>query len=211
MDVHGDHQARRAAGGIRPQKIQSAIWKAAQAVDGTDEALSERLTDEVIRLAELRYAGGTPDVEGVQDIVEKVLIEAGHARTAKAYILYREKRRGTRDINALIGATIDMFGDYLNDKDWQIKENSNMQKSVNGLNNYVREAFTKKYWLYEVYPLDVCRAHESGACTSMTSAFSARTARAGTCASCCWRALAAWRARWNPGPPSTCARSSGSW
>ena len=138
------------------KKIQSAIWKAAQAVDGTDEALSERLTDEVIRLAELRYAGGTPDVEGVQDIVEKVLIEAGHARTAKAYILYREKRRGTRDINALIGATIDMFGDYLNDKDWQIKENSNMQKSVNGLNNYVREAFTKKYWLYEVYPLDVC-------------------------------------------------------
>lgn len=144
------------------KKIQSAIWKAAQAVNGTDEALSERLTDEVIRLAELRYEGRTPDVEGVQDIVEKVLIEAGHARTAKAYILYREKRRGTREINALIGATIDMFGDYLNDKDWQIKENSNMQKSVNGLNNYVREAFTKKYWLYEVYPLDVCKAHESG-------------------------------------------------
>ena len=135
------------------KKIQSAIWKAAQAVDGTDEALSERLTDEVIRLAEPALCRRHADVEGVQDIVEKVLIEAGHARTAKAYILYREKRRGTRDINALIGATIDMFGDYLNDKDWQIKENSNMQKSVNGLNNYVREAFTKKYWLYEVYPL----------------------------------------------------------
>ena len=79
-------------------KIKSAIWKAAQAVNGTNEELSERLTDEVIRLTELKYADRVPDVEGVQDIVEKVLIEAGHARTAKAYILYREKRRGTRDI-----------------------------------------------------------------------------------------------------------------
>ncbi|MEA4939750.1 MAG: ribonucleoside triphosphate reductase [Christensenella sp.] len=143
-------------------KIKNAIWKAAQAVNGTDEALSERLTDEVIRLAEIRYNGGTPDVEGIQDLVEKVLIEAGHAKTAKAYILYREKRRGTREINALIGATIDMFSDYLNDRDWGVKENANMQRSVNGLNNYIREAFTKKYWLYEVYPIDVCKAHESG-------------------------------------------------
>jgi len=143
-------------------KIKNAIWKAAQAVNGTDEALSERLTDEVIRLAEIRYKGGTPDVEGIQDLVEKVLIEAGHAKTAKAYILYREKRRGTREINALIGATIDMFSDYLNDRDWGVKENANMQRSVNGLNNYIREAFTKKYWLYEVYPIDVCKAHESG-------------------------------------------------
>ena len=143
-------------------KIKNAIWKAAQAVNGTDEARSEQLTDEVVRLAEKRYGDTTPDVEGIQDIVEKVLIEAGHAKTAKAYILYREKRRGTREINALIGATIDMFGDYLNDRDWGVKENANMQRSVNGLNNYVREAFTKKYWLYEVYPIDVCKAHESG-------------------------------------------------
>ena len=108
------------------------------------------------------YGDKTPDVEGIQDLVEKVLIEAGHAKTAKAYILYREKRRGTREINALIGATIDMFGDYLNDRDWGVKENANMQRSVNGLNNYVREAFTKKYWLYEIYPIDVCKVHESG-------------------------------------------------
>ncbi len=144
-------------------KIKNAIWKAAQAVNGTDENLSERLADEVVLLAERRYGDSIPDVEGIQDLVEKVLIEAGHAKTAKAYILYREKRRGTREINALIGATIDMFGDYLNDRDWGVKENANMQRSVNGLNNYVREAFTKKYWLYEVYPIDVCKAHESGA------------------------------------------------
>jgi len=51
------------------------------------------------------------------------------------------------------GATINMFSDYLGDRDWHIKENANTQKSVNGLNNYVREVFTKKYWLYEFIPL----------------------------------------------------------
>ena len=48
----------------------------------------------------------------------------------RAYILYREKRRAARESNALIGATIDMFSDYLDDKDWQIKENANTQKSI---------------------------------------------------------------------------------
>ena len=144
------------------EKIKVAIWKAAQAVNGTNEAMADELADEVVRIANERYTESIPDIEAIQDIVEKVLIEAGHARTAKAYILYREKRRGTREINALIGATIDMFGDYLKDKDWGIKENANMQKSVNGLNNYVREAFTKKYWLYEIYPENIRKAHESG-------------------------------------------------
>ena len=143
-------------------KIQAAIFKAAVAVGGTDEDLSGRLTDEVVRILNVRFDGATPDIESVQDVVEKVLIEAGHAKTAKAYILYREKRRGAREINALIGATIGMFDDYLDDKDWGIKENANMQKSVNGLNNYVREAFTKKYWLHEVYPDDIRKAHEHG-------------------------------------------------
>ena len=143
-------------------KITKAIFKAAIACGGEDEELAGALTDEVIALAEKKYGDKIPDVEGIQDIVEKVLIENGHARTAKAFILYREKRRSAREINALIGATIDMFGDYLGDKDWGIKENANMQKSVNGLNNYVRETFTKKYWLHEVYPDDVRQAHENG-------------------------------------------------
>lgn len=158
-------QIRKRDGRIEPFekiKITKAIFKAAIACGGEDEELAGALADQVVALAEEKYGDRIPDVEGIQDIVEKVLIENGHARTAKAYILYREKRRGAREINALIGATIDMFGDYLGDKDWGIKENANMQKSVNGLNNYVREAFTKKYWLHEIYPDDVRKAHESG-------------------------------------------------
>lgn len=143
-------------------KIQKAIFKAAVACGGDDEELAGKLTDEVMELLEEKYGNKTPDVEGVQDMVERVLIKNGHAKTAKAFILYREKRRGAREINALIGATIDMFGSYLGDSAWEIKENANMQKSVNGLNNYVRETFTKKYWLHEIYPDDVREAHESG-------------------------------------------------
>jgi len=147
-----------------PEKITSAIFKAAVACGGNDFDTARKLSDEVIKLAEEKYSNQIPEVEQIQDLVEYVLIENGHAQTAKAYILYREKRKNARELNALIGATINMFSDYLGGRDWQIHENANTQKSVNGLNNYVREAFTKQYWLHEIYPEEVRRAHESGDC-----------------------------------------------
>ena len=124
--------------------------------------LAQKLSDLVVENANQNIAGDVADVEEIQDIVEKVLIKNGHARTAKAFILYREKRRAARESNALIGATIDMFSDYLDDKDWQIQENANTQKSINGMNNYVRETFTKQYWLHEIYPEEVRQAHTDG-------------------------------------------------
>lgn len=149
---------------FQQEKITRAIYKAAVACGGKDFDRAERLCQEVVALTEERFQDKVPDVESVQDIVEKVLIENGHAKTAKAYILYREKRKSAREVNALIGATIEMFSDYLNDKDWHVQENANTQKSVNGLNNYVRETFTKKYWLHEIYPEEVRNAHENGDC-----------------------------------------------
>jgi len=145
-----------------PEKITVAIFKAATACGGSDYKLAEKLCGTVVGLVERQFGGRVPDVESIQDLVERTLIKEGHARTAKAYILYREKRAGARNMNALIGATIEMFSDYLGDRDWRIRENANTQKSINGLNNYVREFFTKNYWLHEVYPADVREAHESG-------------------------------------------------
>lgn len=158
-------QIRKRNGSVekfRPEKITWAIFKAATAVGGNDWERAEWLSNQVIDIASLRFKDGIADVEAVQDIVEKVLIENGHAKTAKAYILYREKRKSARESNALIGATIHMFSDYLQDKDWQIQENANTQRSINGLNNYVREIFTKQYWLHEIYPAEVRDAHLSG-------------------------------------------------
>ena len=147
---------------FRQEKITWAIFKAARACGGEDFDLAARLSDQVVALILEQHPDRVPEVEEVQDLVERALIKNGHARTAKAYILYREKRTGARDLNALIGATIDMFGQYLDGRDWEIQENANTQRSVNGLNNYVREFFTKKYWLHEVYPTDVREVHESG-------------------------------------------------
>lgn len=147
---------------FKKEKIVLAIFKAATSVSGNDFSTSERLAEEVVAIANKKYPEGIADVESIQDIVEKVLIKNGHAKTAKAYILYREKRRSSRESNALIGATINMFTEYLNDRDWKINENANTQKSINGLNNYVREAFTKNYWLHEIYTDDIRNAHISG-------------------------------------------------
>ncbi len=147
---------------FRKEKIIFAIFKAASAVGGDDFTLAEKLADKVLSMAEQKYPDGMAEVEGIQDLVEKILIEEGHAKTAKAYILYREKRRSARESNALIGATINMFSEYLDDRDWQINENANTQKSINGLNNYVREAFTQNYWLHEIYPDEIRNAHLSG-------------------------------------------------
>jgi ribonucleoside-triphosphate reductase len=143
------------------EKIAWALYKAAEAVGGSDFDLAHRLSEQVVRLVP-KEADGTAFVEDIQDTAEKVLIENGHAKTAKAFILYREKRRSARESNALIGATIQMFSDYLDDKDWQIQENANTQKSINGMNNYVRETFTKQYWLHEIYPNEVAQAHIDG-------------------------------------------------
>lgn len=147
---------------FQKEKITWAIFKAVTAVGGDDFDTAQKISDDVVDLANLQLKTDTADVEQIQDLVEKVLIEGGHAKTAKAYILYREKRRAARESNALIGATIDMFSDYLDDKDWQIKENANTQKSINGMNNYVRETFTKQYWLHEIYPQEIRQAHTGG-------------------------------------------------
>ncbi|MDR1354127.1 MAG: ribonucleoside triphosphate reductase [Oscillospiraceae bacterium] len=143
-------------------KITLAIFKAASNVGGDDWDRADELSEQVMQMADAAYPSGVADVEGIQDIVEKVLIENGHAKTAKAYILYREKRRTLRESNALIDATVKMFSEYIEDESWKIKENSNTQKSINGMNNYIREAFTRQYWLNEIYPQDVRDAHMAG-------------------------------------------------
>jgi uridine kinase len=80
------------------EKIVTAIYKSAAAVGGHDRALSEKLADEIVEILSHAYPPpDMPTVEDIQDVAEKVLIENGHARTAKSYILYREYRRRERE------------------------------------------------------------------------------------------------------------------
>ncbi len=84
-----------------PQRITNAIYRAAVAVGGRDKRTAEALTEKVCRLLEAQTpAGEIPTVEQIQDLVEKVLIEEGHAKVAKAYILYRAERAKLREQRA---------------------------------------------------------------------------------------------------------------
>ncbi len=81
-----------------PQRITNAIYRAAVAVGGRDKQTAEKLTEYVIRVLETQTPDGeVPTVEQIQDAVEKVLIEEGHARVSKAYILYRAERARLRE------------------------------------------------------------------------------------------------------------------
>jgi len=79
------------------ERITNAIYRAAVAVGGRDRSIAEGLTHQVVEILENTVPSGRiPTVEEIQDIVEKVLIENGHARTAKAYILYRDEQSRRR-------------------------------------------------------------------------------------------------------------------
>lgn len=79
-------------------KIADAIFKAAKAVGGEDRFLAEELAKAVTFFLRRKLGETIPDIEEIQDAVEKVLMETGHAKTAKAYILYRDKRTRQREM-----------------------------------------------------------------------------------------------------------------
>ena len=143
-------------------KIANAIWAAVQAVGGKDQERSRLLGEEVVKLLRRKYAGGgIPSVEHVQDLVEKVLIENGHAKTAKAYILYREQHKNIREVSRLL-RDISIVDDYLEEQDWRVRENSNMTFSLQGLNVHITQKVIANYWLNSIYPSEVREAHLNG-------------------------------------------------
>ncbi len=144
------------------EKITKAIWAAAQSVGGKDRTIAEKLTKDVVRVLERKYDdGGIPGVEHIQDMVEKVLIENGHAKTAKAYILYREQHKNLREVTKLL-RDITIVDDYIEELDWRVRENSNMTYSLQGLNVHITSKVISNYWLNSVYPKEIRDAHING-------------------------------------------------
>jgi len=143
-------------------KITEAVWKAAQAVGGTDRQLSEKLSKEVVKLLNKKYSNKTPTVENVQDMVEKVLVENGHYITAKAYILYREEHKQLRDVKSLLLNVADIVDNYAKQVDWRAKENANIGYSYSGMLWHGVGAIMAYYALNKVYPSEISQAHTSG-------------------------------------------------
>lgn len=143
-------------------KIEGAIWKAVQAVGGKDRERAKELAGLIVeKLDRIHGELGIAEVEDVQDLVEKILIEEGHAKVAKAYILYRKSRSELRNVKGLFD-TIEAVEDYLGLNDWMVKENSNMAYSLQGLNNYISRKIISNYWMRRVYPEAIRKAHENG-------------------------------------------------
>jgi len=126
-------------------QITEAIWKAAQAVGGEDQGMAQTVTKEVIETLEQTFEKSHyPTVEQVQDLVEKILIEKGHAKTAKAYILYRHKRTEKRRLQEkLIGSPtkipLSLEGLKAFEKEFHETPEEIFQKTAHSLSNNKKE------------------------------------------------------------------------
>lgn len=141
-------------------KITAAVIKAGKATGEFKEKEAKKLTLKVLTLAHELRLGPLPEVEEIQDIVERVLLDSPFYKTAKSYIIYREQHSQIR--NLVTKANVDLVDHYIQQLDWKIKENSNMCYSLQGLNNYISSDVTSEYWLNRIYPPEIRSAHKNG-------------------------------------------------
>ena len=104
---------------------------------------------------------GLIDVEDIQDCVESVLVQAGYAEVAKAYILYRRQREKMRQMKSTILDYKETVDNYVKINDWRVKENSTVTYSVGGLILSNSGAITANYWLSEIYDDEISNAHRN--------------------------------------------------
>ncbi len=144
-------------------KITEAVYKAFKEVGEGSLAKAEIVSGKVARmLSKNAKPGYIPNIEEVQDMVERILMVLDFDETAKAYILYRDKRRKIRDTEASLEEAVELVDQYLGELDWQVKENSNMAYSLQGLNNYISSIVSSKYWMERIYSKKIKRSHEEG-------------------------------------------------
>ncbi|MBW1805347.1 MAG: ribonucleoside triphosphate reductase, partial [Deltaproteobacteria bacterium] len=141
-------------------KITAAVTKAGKVTGEFGEREARKLTLRILTLARELRLGPSPEVEEIQDIVERVLLDSPYFKSAKSYIIYREQHAQIRAISTK--ANVDLVDHYIEKMDWKIKENSNMCFSLQGLNNYISSDITSEYWLNSIYPPELRRAHKSG-------------------------------------------------
>jgi ribonucleoside-triphosphate reductase len=151
-------------------KIKDAIAKAFVAVNKkTEQAFFEKRAEAVTVLVEQKIEGlmedrhpnSIPAIEEIQDLVEDALIEGQEAAVAKAYILYRARHEAMRDAKKLM-LDIDVTMDgYLNQSDWRVNENANVNYSLGGLILHNSGTITANYWLKNIYTPEIAEAHRN--------------------------------------------------
>ena len=161
------YQVRKRNGQI----IEFKLSKISQAIKGAFTELNKPYTDDVIDMLSLKVTAdfmnkindGIVSVEDIQDSAETVLIQAGYADVAKAYILYRKRHENARKAMETFLDYKSVVDNYLKIADWRVKENSTVTYSVGGLILSNSGAITANYWLSEVYDEEIAEAHRTGA------------------------------------------------
>ena len=139
-------------------KIVAAINAAAQATGEFDTHTSNALAIEVIEVLQHRHGGGL-SVEQIQDVVEQVLITAGHLDTARAYIGYRSQHTRLREDRRTLIDVVASVDEYLMRTDWRVNANANQGYSLGGLILNTSGKLIANYWLNRVYPPEIADAH----------------------------------------------------
>ena len=144
-------------------KISAAITQAFEAQNKQyHPSVIDLLALKVTSDFETKIVDGKVAVEDIQDSVESVLIQAGYADVAKAYILYRRQREKLRNMKSTILDYKELVDSYVKVTDWRVKENSTVTYSVGGLILSNSGAITANYWLSEIYDDEIAKAHKSG-------------------------------------------------
>lgn len=145
------------------KKIENAVAKAFVAtgeVEARDVSAMSRAITLMVVTGLRETAEEIPTVEEIQDKVEEALMKCDYAKTAKAYILYRNQHQKARNTkNTLLDYKKLVNGYIGEEKDWRVKENSTVTLSVGGLILSNSGAITANYWLSEVYDEDIAEAH----------------------------------------------------
>jgi ribonucleoside-triphosphate reductase len=141
------------------KKIYEAIKKAVDVTKELSDADIVKITQDVLKRLDKKFAGQTPGVEEIQDIVVQTLMDAHAYKTAEAYIIYRQKRSEIRDASV---DAVEVIDGYVSEADWRVKENANIGYSIGGLILRTSERVTAEYWL-SLYPREVAEAHKSAA------------------------------------------------
>jgi ribonucleoside-triphosphate reductase len=135
------------------EKIVRALSRAGLATKEYNEPQAVQLSEKVIRHLEKTVLGDIVSIEQIQDAAEHVLMISSFKATAKAYILYRDQHAEMRSFATM--SSLGLVDNYLDKLDWQVKENSNMGYSLQGLNNYIFSEVSKTYWLNKIYPQEI--------------------------------------------------------
>ena len=151
------------------KRVEFDIAKISDAIRNAFEAQSKQYHPGVIDFLALKVTAdfepkikdGLISVEDIQDSVESVLVQAGYADVAKAYILYRKAREKLRNMKSTILDYKDLVDKYVKVADWRVKENSTVTYSVGGLILSNSGAITANYWLSEIYDEEVADAHRN--------------------------------------------------